>query len=242
VRIGYRLKLQADDPEARKAASAWAEANPPQIGPGIVIPGFGPAWNDEADHAVYVIWLQVQIILGKASEALAVIQPMLDVALENGLVHRVIELSLLQAQAFFIRGQREHSWKPLRLALSNAENNGYLRFINYDTILVRLLRAAMKAGIAPNYIRHVLEINDPEFKGEKPVGLSRETDGLIEPLSNREKEVLALMGEGLSNPEIAARLFLSKNTLKAHTQTIFRKLDVHNRVQAVNKARELKLR
>jgi LuxR family maltose regulon positive regulatory protein len=242
VRIGYRLKLQADDPEARKAASAWAEANPPQIGPGIVIPGFGPAWNDEADHAVYVIWLQVQIILGKASEALAVIQPMLDVALENGLVHRVIELSLLQAQAFFIRGQREHSWKPLRLALSHAENNGYLRFINYDTILVRLLRAAMKAGIAPNYIRHVLEINDPEFKGEKPVGLSRETDGLIEPLSNREKEVLALMGEGLSNPEIAARLFLSKNTLKAHTQTIFRKLDVHNRVQAVNKARELKLR
>jgi LuxR family maltose regulon positive regulatory protein len=49
------------------------------------------------------------------------------------------------------------------------------------------------------------------------------------------------MAEGLSNPEIAARLFLSPNTLKAHTQHIFGKLGVHNRVQAVNKARELKI-
>ena len=49
------------------------------------------------------------------------------------------------------------------------------------------------------------------------------------------------MGEGLSNPEIAARLYLSKNTLKAHTQNIYGKLDVHNRVQAINKARDLKL-
>ena len=64
---------------------------------------------------------------------------------------------------------------------------------------------------------------------------------LIEPLSNREKEVLALMVEGLSNSEIAARLYLSPNTLKAHTQNIYGKLDVHSRVQAVVKARNLKL-
>ena len=49
------------------------------------------------------------------------------------------------------------------------------------------------------------------------------------------------MAEGLSNAEIAARLYLSPNTLKSHTQNIYGKLDVHSRVQAVNKARELKL-
>ena len=49
------------------------------------------------------------------------------------------------------------------------------------------------------------------------------------------------MAQGLSNPGIAARLYLSTNTLKAHTQNIFGKLNVHNRVQAVNKARELNL-
>jgi ATP/maltotriose-dependent transcriptional regulator MalT len=54
-------------------------------------------------------------------------------------------------------------------------------------------------------------------------------------------EVLRHIAEGLSNPEIAHRLYLSPNTLKAHTQNIFMKLDVHNRVQAVNRAKELGL-
>ncbi|MEI7771088.1 MAG: response regulator transcription factor, partial [Chloroflexales bacterium] len=65
--------------------------------------------------------------------------------------------------------------------------------------------------------------------------------GLIEPLSNREKEVLALIAAGLSNTEIAAQLCLSPHTLKAHTQNIFGKLHVHSRVQAINRARELNL-
>ena len=251
VQIGNQLMLQPDDPETRKMAAVWAEENRPKIGASIVIPGIGPAWNDEADHAVYVIWCQVQIVLGKASDALSIIQPMLDVALENGLLHRVIELSLLQAQAFYAQDQMDRAMEPLRLALSYAENNGYLRFINHDTILVRLLQEAMKAGIAPAYVHRILEINDPHFEDAKSIELPSEnlspgavnanSNGLIESLSNREKEVLVLMGEGLSNPEIAARLFLSKNTLKAHTQNIYGKLDVHNRVQAINKARELKL-
>jgi DNA-binding NarL/FixJ family response regulator len=64
---------------------------------------------------------------------------------------------------------------------------------------------------------------------------------MVEPLSEREVEVLFYMSKGLSNPEIARRLYLSPNTLKAHTQNIFMKLDVHNRLEAVSKARELGL-
>jgi LuxR family maltose regulon positive regulatory protein len=64
---------------------------------------------------------------------------------------------------------------------------------------------------------------------------------LIEPLSDRELEVLNLMAEGLSNPNIARRLYLSTNTLKAHAQNIYTKLDVHSRMEAVNKARDLNL-
>ncbi len=62
---------------------------------------------------------------------------------------------------------------------------------------------------------------------------------LVEPLSEREIEVVRLLAAGLSNLEIAHKLFLSPNTLKAHTQNIYDKLDVHSRVQAVNRAREL---
>ncbi len=69
----------------------------------------------------------------------------------------------------------------------------------------------------------------------------KRVDGLVEPLTEREMEVLRNIAEGCSNPEIARRLYVSPNTLKAHSQNIFMKLNVHNRLQAVNRARELGL-
>jgi LuxR family maltose regulon positive regulatory protein len=64
---------------------------------------------------------------------------------------------------------------------------------------------------------------------------------LIEPLSERELEVLQLIAEGLTNREIAARLFLALNTVKAHTRNIYSKLGVHSRTQAVARSQELGL-
>ena len=61
------------------------------------------------------------------------------------------------------------------------------------------------------------------------------------PLSEREMEVLALVAQGLTNPEIADRLYLSLNTVKAHTRNIYGKLGVHNRTQAVARARAMGL-
>ena len=60
---------------------------------------------------------------------------------------------------------------------------------------------------------------------------------MVEPQSDREREVLELIAEGLTNPEIAARLYLSLNTVKTHTRNIYGKLGVHNRTQAVTQAR-----
>jgi LuxR family maltose regulon positive regulatory protein len=64
---------------------------------------------------------------------------------------------------------------------------------------------------------------------------------LVEPLSERELEVLQLIAEGLTNPEIGSRLYLSTNTVKAHTRNIYGKLGVHNRTQAVARARALRI-
>ena len=64
---------------------------------------------------------------------------------------------------------------------------------------------------------------------------------LIEPLSNRELEILRLIAQGLSNREISKRLFLALNTVKGHNQIIFDKLQVQRRTEAVARARELDL-
>jgi LuxR family maltose regulon positive regulatory protein len=64
---------------------------------------------------------------------------------------------------------------------------------------------------------------------------------LIDPLSERELEVLKLIANGLSNPEIARKLFLATSTVKRHVNNIYAKLDVHNRTQAVAKGKELKV-
>jgi LuxR family maltose regulon positive regulatory protein len=62
---------------------------------------------------------------------------------------------------------------------------------------------------------------------------------LIEPLSEREIEVLQLIAEGLTNREIATRLFLSVNTVKVHSRNIYGKLGAHNRTEAAARAQAL---
>ena len=64
---------------------------------------------------------------------------------------------------------------------------------------------------------------------------------LAEPLSERELEVLQLIADGLTNSEIASRLFLSLNTVKAHNRNIYSKLNVHSRTQAITRSQELGL-
>jgi LuxR family maltose regulon positive regulatory protein len=108
--------------------------------------------------------------------------------------------------------------------------------------MARLLYDAISHNIAPDYVRRLLAAF-PETEPEQAA--PSETDsanlGLIEPLSERELEVLELIAEGLTNPEIASRLYLALNTVKAHTRNIYGKLGVHNRMEAVARARTLGL-
>lgn len=78
-----------------------------------------------------------------------------------------------------------------------------------------------------------------ELSAEELEAIEKEKQKL--GLSSREMEVLQLMAEGLSNQEIAGRLFLSLPTVKTHSSKLFEKLDVKRRTQAVEKARQLKL-
>ena len=78
---------------------------------------------------------------------------------------------------------------------------------------------------------------------EHPVATAQEiaaqTGELVEPLSSRELEVLRLMAQGRTNLEIARQLIVAPGTVKAHAASIYRKLDVANRTEAVARARQL---
>jgi LuxR family transcriptional regulator, maltose regulon positive regulatory protein len=107
--------------------------------------------------------------------------------------------------------------------------------VEAESLLTRLLSDAESAGRVQTVqqISHIRRATSPISAQQTKNSM------LVEPLSERELEVLRLMAEGLSTAEMAKKLFLTPNTLKAHTHRIFGKLGVHGRIQAVIRAREL---
>ena len=130
-----------------------------------------------------------------------------------------------------------HAWR------SNAEPEGFVRvFVDEGPPMARLLYEAVSRGVASDYARQLLSafpVTEPE-QTDTVQGQAPKSD-LIEPLSERELEVLALLAEGLTNREIASRLFLALNTVKAHAGNIYGKLNVHSRTQAIARAQALGL-
>jgi len=103
-----------------------------------------------------------------------------------------------------------------------------------------LLYEALNRGIAPEYVQRLLAAF-PVAESEESASRKAQGDqsGLIEPLSDREIEVMKLLAKGLTNQVISERLYISPHTVKVHTRNIYGKLGVNNRIQAVDKARTL---
>lgn len=98
--------------------------------------------------------------------------------------------------------------------------------------MARLLYRAAELGIAAEYAGRLLAAFGPTTYDEQPGSTARQ-HGLVEPLSERELEVLRLIAEGLTNHEIAGRLVISLSTVKGHTSNIYGKLGANSRTQAV---------
>jgi LuxR family maltose regulon positive regulatory protein len=122
-------------------------------------------------------------------------------------------------------------------AVQFGSTQGFLRtFIDAGEGLQPLLQELALRGISLEYVRKILSASEVQ-PGPRPSAQA----ALIEPLSDREIEVLRLVATGFSNREIAAKLFLSLGTVKSHIHNIYGKLDARNRTQAVSRARELEL-
>jgi LuxR family maltose regulon positive regulatory protein len=174
-------------------------------------------------------------------DALNLLEKLLEMAESNGWGRRMIEILALQALALELKRDIAQAMQTLKRALALAEPEGFIRtFVDEGPPMARLLDEAVSRGIAPDYARRLLAAF-PDTQPEQPAPSKTQvpTSELVEPLSERELEVLQLLAEGLTNPEIAARLFLSLNTVKVHTRNIYGKLGAHNRTQAVAQARAL---
>jgi LuxR family maltose regulon positive regulatory protein len=148
----------------------------------------------------------------------------------------VIEILVLQALAVRMRGDLPAALPPLERALVLAEPEGYVRtFVDEGSPMAALLEEAARAGIAPAYVGRLLTAFDSPGVG-KAAG-----QGLIDPLSQRELDVLRLLGSDLGGPEIAGELIVSLNTVRTHTKNIYAKLGVNNRRAAVRRGEELDL-
>lgn len=153
----------------------------------------------------------------------------------------VIEILVLQALAHQRLEDIPAALASLHRALGLAEPEGYVRvFVNEGPAMATLLGAAAKQGMNPGYARQLL-VETTETV-EHRTGPSAPADqDLVAPLSERELDVLRLLGTDLDGPGIARRLIVSLNTVRTHTKSIYAKLGVHNRRSAVRRAQELHL-
>jgi LuxR family maltose regulon positive regulatory protein len=171
-----------------------------------------------------------------AHEAARLLERLLLAADEGRRTGRVIEILVLRALAHQALGDIPAALGVLDRAVTLAEPEGYVRvFADEGPPMAALLRAAAKQGPRRDYVRRLLAAaSGPEH--DSPI-----EQALIEPLSERELDVLRLLGSELDGPAIARELMVSLNTMRTHTKNIYAKLAVTNRRAAVRRAAELNL-
>jgi LuxR family maltose regulon positive regulatory protein len=212
------------------------------------------AYCDGGSERERVVLARLSLAEGRASDAQHLLERQRAMAESGGRVGRLIEILGLLALAHDAQGRSEEAGSALFHALSLARPEGHVRvFLDLGWPLYELLRGstetlgAPSAHIARRYIDSLLDAfwQEREARQRQVAEVSSPphlpAEASIDPLTEREQDVLQLLAEGLSNKEIAGRLVVAPSTVKQHLKHIYGKLDVHSRTQAVARGRELGL-
>jgi LuxR family maltose regulon positive regulatory protein len=185
----------------------------------------------------YLTLLRLLLAQGDHDAALALSGRLLQQAEATHRIGRVIEILVLQAHAFQGKKELVQALAVLEKAIALAQPEGYVRvFLDEGEPMAKLLYQARSHRMGPGYAAELLSTISETCRTPQPPDQL-----LIEPLSQREMEVLKLIEAGHSNQEIAAKLVISIPTVKRHISNIYAKLGVKSRTQAVSLGRELSL-
>jgi len=197
-------------------------------------------------HTLPLSQAQVALAQGNPEGAFALLEPWdREATVAGRLTDRLAGL-VLQVLAHQAQGDRQRALHLLRETLTLAEPGAFIRlFVDHGPPMLELLARLKAEEWGPKaYITNVLAAFPP-LPDAQPDQASQlaalSPQPCLDPLSERELEVLHLIAQGLSNQEIGARLFLALDTVKGHNRRIFAKLQVQRRTEAIAKARELRL-
>ena len=176
-------------------------------------------------------------------EAKQLIVRLLNDVQKGNRIGSVIEILILQALVHEANGDMQLAIKSLEEAILLAEPEEHLQiFVDEGLQMYRIITESGINKIMPDFVSKLLKaIEEKKVMNESGKVSSKFVQGLIEPLSERELEILRLITQGLSNHEICERLFLALSTVKGYNQSLYGKLQVKSRTEAVVRARELKL-
>ena len=224
--------LRGDLPPAIR----WAETTPLDIPTGYTF-----------------VWLELPII-SKARvlivqgtevslrEAVRLLQELLTFADSRHSTYRQIGLLALLALAYREQGQTDDALQTLERSVRLAQPGGFIRtFVDLGRPVAALLKQLAQRGVAPDYISRILDafLSDLRLGNKKIADRKSAIQNLIEPLTERELEILQLLDEKLTDKEIAQTLSISVLTAKTHARNIYQKLGVKGRRQAVAQAKTL---
>jgi LuxR family maltose regulon positive regulatory protein len=177
-------------------------------------------------------------------EALALLDRLLEAATAGGRNGTVIELEVLRATARVAAGEPDRAREALAHAVDLAEPDGWVRiFVDTGSTLTGLVRELAQrrpgSGFASELVAAMTAASGAPPGDAGPAHPPRV--GLVDPLSDRELDVLRLLRSDLDGPAIARELVVSLNTVRTHTKHIYAKLGVNNRRAAISKAHQLGL-
>jgi LuxR family maltose regulon positive regulatory protein len=217
------------------AAARWAASHDKDSAG----PPYGRDWKSAA-------WVRVMLAIGRPDEVAEPVQRGLRAARAAGQAGQALELEMLLALALAALGDSKAAAAALDRALVHGRPDGWVRlFLDEGEPMARLLeRAARRRSATSAYARGLLAAIVRQGGNctvpPPPPGVQR-GEAVIEPLSDREREILSLIADGLSNGELAQRLLVKVATVKTHINNLFGKLGASSRTDAVARARRVGL-